>query len=251
MTIVKLKEHVWRANLDLVKHNLVFLTWGNVSGYDKNEGIVAIKPSGVSYEEIMPDDIIIVDLEGQTIEGSLTPSSDTPTHLELYKGFDGISAVVHTHSEYATMFSQANKEIPCLGTTHADYFHGPIPVTRLIRKKEVETDYEVNTGKVIIERFSDLDPHEMPAVLVAGHGPFTWGRTPDEAVKNSTVLEKVAKMAWGITFLHPAGPAALCLSRGLADERPVPRDLGVSAPAGSRSRICHDRGHDGPWRPSR
>jgi L-ribulose-5-phosphate 4-epimerase len=202
MNRLELKEKVWRANLDLVKHNLVTLTWGNVSAYDQNEGIVAIKPSGVSYEEIMPDDIVIVDLEGQIIEGALTPSSDTPTHLELYKAFEGISAVAHTHSEYATVFSQANKKIPCLGTTHADYFNGSVPVTRLIQKKEVDTDYEVNTGKVIIERFSDLDPHEMPAVLVAGHGPFTWGRTPEEAVKNSVVLEKVAKMAWGTLLLN-------------------------------------------------
>jgi L-ribulose-5-phosphate 4-epimerase len=202
MNRLELKEQVWRANLNLVKYNLVTLTWGNVSGYDQNEGIVAIKPSGVSYEELMPDDIVIIDLEGQIIEGALTPSSDTPTHLELYKAFEGISAVAHTHSEYATMFAQANREIPCLGTTHADYFNGPVPVTRLIRKKEVETDYEVNTGKVIIEHFSDLDPHEMPAVLVAGHGPFTWGRTPDEAVKNSLVLEKVAKMAWGTLLLN-------------------------------------------------
>jgi len=202
MNRLELKEQVWRANLDLAKHNLVTLTWGNVSGYDRNEKIVAIKPSGVSYEELMPDDIVMVNLEGQIIEGALTPSSDTPTHLELYKGFDGISAVAHTHSEFATVFAQANREIPCLGTTHADYFNGPVPVTRLIRKKEVETDYEVNTGKVIIERFSDLDPHEMPAVLVAGHGPFTWGRTTDEAVKNSMVLETVAKMAWGTLLLN-------------------------------------------------
>jgi L-ribulose-5-phosphate 4-epimerase len=202
MNRLELKEQVWRANLNLVKYNLVTLTWGNVSGYDRNEKIVAIKPSGVSYEELMPDDIVIVDLEGQIIEGTLTPSSDTPTHLELYKAFDGISAMVHTHSEFATVFAQANREIPCLGTTHADYFKGSVPVTRLIRKKEVDADYEVNTGKVIIERFSDLDPHEMPAVLVAGHGPFTWGRTPDEAVKNSMVLERVAKMAWGTLLLN-------------------------------------------------
>jgi L-ribulose-5-phosphate 4-epimerase len=202
MNRLELKEKVWRANLDIAKHNLVTLTWGNVSGYDQDEGIVAIKPSGVSYEEIMPDDIVIIDLEGQIVEGALTPSSDTPTHLELYKAFAGISAVAHTHSEFATVFAQANREIPCLGTTHADYFNGPVPVTRFIRKKEVEANYEVNTGKVIIERFSDLDPHKVPAVLVAGHGPFTWGRAPDEAVINSLVLEKVAKMAWGTLLIE-------------------------------------------------
>jgi L-ribulose-5-phosphate 4-epimerase len=202
MTRVELKEKVWRANLDLVKQNLVILTWGNVSGIDQNEGIMAIKPSGVSYEELMPDDIVIVDLEGKVIEGTLAPSSDTPAHLEIYKGFDEISAVAHTHSEYATIFAQANREIPCLGTTHADYFHGSVPVTRLITKKEAEEDYERNTGRVIIERFSDLNPHEIPAVLVAGHGPFTWGRTPDEAVKNNVALEKVAKMAWGTLLLN-------------------------------------------------
>ncbi len=200
MTTAELKEKVWRANLDLVKHDLVILTWGNVSSIDQDEGIIAIKPSGVSYEELKPDDIVIVDREGKVIEGTLTPSSDTPAHLEIYKSFDEISAVVHTHSEYATIFAQAKREIPCLGTTHADYFHGPVPVTRMVTPKETEEDYEKNTGRVIIERFSDLSPHEMPAVLVAGHGPFTWGRNPDEAVKNSVALEKVAKMAWG-TFL--------------------------------------------------
>ncbi len=202
MTRAELKEKVWSANLDLVKQNLVILTWGNVSGFDQNEGIMAIKPSGVAYRELMPDDIVIVDMKGKVIEGTLTPSSDTPTHLELYKSFDEISAVAHTHSEYATVFAQANREIPCLGTTHADYFHGSVPVTRLLTKKEAEENYEKNTGRVIIERFSDLNPHEIPAVLVAGHGPFTWGRTPDEAVKNSVALEKVAKIAWGTLLLN-------------------------------------------------
>jgi L-ribulose-5-phosphate 4-epimerase len=202
MTRAKLKEKVWRANLDLVKHDLVILTWGNVSGFDQEEGMMAVKPSGVSYEELMPDDIVIVDLEGKVIEGTLVPSSDTPAHLEIYKSFDEISAVAHTHSEYATVFAQANREIPCLGTTHADYFHGSIPVTRLITQKEAEKDYEKNTGRVIVERFSDLNPHEIPAVLVAGHGPFTWGRTPEDAVKNSVALENVAKMAWGTLLLN-------------------------------------------------
>jgi len=205
MNRLELKEKVWQANLDLVKHNLVILTWGNVSGYDRDEGIVAIKPSGMSYEELMPDDIVIVDLEGTVIEGALNPSSDTPTHLELYKSLEGISAVAHTHSEYATMFAQAKREIPCLVTTHADYFNGPVPVTRLISAKEVESDYERNTGKVIVERFSSLNPLEMPAVLVAGHGPFTWGRTPDDAVKTCLALEKVAQMACGTLFLNPRG----------------------------------------------
>lgn len=205
MMLNELKEKVWRANLDLDKHNLVFLTWGNVSGLDRNKGLVAIKPSGVAYEEMKPSDIVIVDLEGKIVEGALNPSSDTPTHLALYKGFDEISAVAHTHSEYATMFAQACTEIPCLGTTHADFFKGPVPITRLISQEEISEDYEKNTGKVIIERFADLNPLEMPAVLVAGHGAFTWGRIPDEAVKNCVALEKIAKMAWGTLRLNPGG----------------------------------------------
>ncbi len=191
-----LKDQVWNANLDLVKLNLVTMTWGNVSGIDRDKGFVAIKPSGVSYKNMKPSDIVIVDLEGKVVEGTLNPSSDTPTHLELYKAFHKISAVTHTHSEYATVFAQANMEIPCLGTTHADHFNGSIPLTRFISPEEVEENYEKNTGKVIIERFAGLDPLEMPAVLVPGHGVFTWGRSPDEAVKNSLALEKVAKMAW-------------------------------------------------------
>lgn len=203
MTIERLIEEVWRANLDLNKHNLVTLTWGNVSGMDREKGWIAIKPSGISYEEMKPTDMVIVDLEGKIVEGALNPSSDTPTHLELYKAFDEISAVAHTHSEYATIFAQANREIPCFGTTHADYFHGSVPVTRFISEEELDENYEMNTGKVIIERFSDLNPLEIPGVLVAGHGPFTWGRTPDEAVENSVALEKVAKMAWGTLLLNP------------------------------------------------
>ncbi len=191
-----LKDQVWNANLDLVKFNLVTMTWGNVSGIDRDKGFVAIKPSGVSYKNMRPSDIVIVDLEGKVVEGTFNPSSDTPTHLELYKAFHEISAVTHTHSEYATVFAQANMEIPCLGTTHADHFNGSIPLTRFISQEEVEENYEKNTGKVIIERFAGLDPLEMPAVLVAGHGVFIWGRSPDEAVKNSLALEKVAKMAW-------------------------------------------------------
>lgn len=190
-----LKEQVWQANLDLAKFKLVILTFGNVSGFDRREGLVAIKPSGVSYEELRPENMIIVDLDGKVAEGKLNPSSDTPSHLELYKAFSEIGGVSHAHSIYATAFAQAVMEIPCFGTTHADHFNGPVPVTRFLTRTEVEIDYEGNTGKVIVERFARIKPLEMPAVLVAGHGPFSWGRTPDEAVQNNLILETVAKMA--------------------------------------------------------
>jgi L-ribulose-5-phosphate 4-epimerase len=195
-----LKEQVWQANLALVKLNLVTATFGNVSGFDRKKGFVAIKPSGVSYEALKPSDIVLVDVEGKIVEGELNPSSDTPTHIELYKAFKQIGGATHTHSEYATMFAQACREIPCLGTTHADYFNGAIPVTRYLTEKEVKENYERNTGKVIVERFTGLNPLEMPAVLVAGHGPFAWGETPEEAVEHNLIMEKVAKMALG-TFL--------------------------------------------------
>jgi len=196
-----LKRCVWKANLDLVRHNLVILTFGNASRIDRKKGIVAIKPSGVSYEDMKPEDIVLVDLEGKVIGGKLNPSSDTPSHLELYRAFPAIGGITHVHSEHATMFAQAEREIPCLGTTHADHFNGPVPVTRRLKKSEVENDYEANTGKVIVERFKNLDPLEMPAVLVAGHGPFCWGRSVEEAVANSLILEKVAVMALGAKLL--------------------------------------------------
>jgi L-ribulose-5-phosphate 4-epimerase len=198
-----LKEQVWKANLDLVMLDLVTLTWGNVSGLDKKKGLVAIKPSGISYERMKPSHIVLVDLDGKRVEGKLNPSSDTPTHLELYKAFAEIGAVTHTHSEYATIFAQAAMEIPCLGTTHADVFNGPVPVTRFLTRAEVEKAYEKNTGKVIVERFQNLKPLEMPGVLVAGHGPFTWGKNPDEAVEHNLALEKIAKMALGTLLLRP------------------------------------------------
>lgn len=198
-----LKEKVWQANLNLSKYKLVALTFGNVSGFDRKKGLMAIKPSGISYEELKPENIVIVDLKGKVVEGNLKPSSDTPTHLKLYRAFKEIGGVSHAHSEYATIFAQAAMEIPCLGTTHADYFHGPIPVTRYLSQKEVREDYEGNTGKVIIERLAGLNPLEMPAVLVAGHGPFCWGRTPLEAVESSLILEKVAKMALGTLLANP------------------------------------------------
>jgi len=202
----ELKESVWKANLDLVKTGLVMLTFGNVSGIDRRRGIIAIKPSGVVYDAMKADDIVLVDLEGNVVEGWLNPSSDTPTHVEIYKAFPQVGGVAHAHSVYATIFAQARREIPCFGTTHADHFHGPVPLTRLLVEVEVAGAYERNTGKIVVERFAGLDPLELPAVLVAGHGPFTWGRTPAEAVETALVLEQTAKMAFGAMALDPRLP---------------------------------------------
>jgi L-ribulose-5-phosphate 4-epimerase len=199
----KLKEKVLNANLALVKYNLVTLTWGNVSGIDRKKGLIVIKPSGVDYEKMRSEDMVIVDLNGKRIEGRLNPSSDTPTHIELYKAFPNIGGISHSHSEYATIFAQVSMEIPCFGTTHADHFNGPIPVTRFLTEKEVNSEYEFNTGKIISERFKALDPESIPAVLVAGHAPFAWGKDPEDAVENNLVLERVAKMAWNCLALKP------------------------------------------------
>ncbi|HHF51347.1 MAG: L-ribulose-5-phosphate 4-epimerase AraD [Candidatus Aminicenantes bacterium] len=196
-----LKQTVCRANCDIIKSHLVTLTWGNVSGFDNQKKLIVIKPSGVSYEELKPECMVVVDLKGSIVEGDLKPSSDTLIHIELYKVFNGIGSVVHTHSDYASMFAQARKEIPCLGTTHADRFYGSVPVTRPLRQDEVERSYEKNTGSVIVETFKKRDPLACPAVLVSGHGPFAWGKTPDEAVETSIALEKIAKMAWGTLAL--------------------------------------------------
>jgi L-ribulose-5-phosphate 4-epimerase len=203
MMLDKLKKEVWQANLDLVRYGLVILTFGNASGIDRKKGLVVIKPSGVSYDGMKPSDMVVVGLDGKVVEGTLNPSSDTPTHLALYRAFPGAGGIVHVHSEYATMFAQAGKEIPCLGTTHADHFHGQVPVTRLLTKREVAADYEGNTGRVIVERFAGLDAIGTPAVLVAGHGPFAWGKTPGEAARNALVLERTAKTALGTLTLDP------------------------------------------------
>ena len=206
----KLKRQVLEANLALVENGLVVLTWGNVSGIDREKSLVAIKPSGVAYDKLKVESMVVVDLKGEVIEGKLKPSMDTASHIALYKAWPEIGGVCHTHSPYAVMFSQARREIPCLGTTHADHFYGAVPVTRLLTEKEVEGNYEANTGKVILElfaRISGLKPLAMPAVLVANHGPFCWGRTAMDAVNNCLALEEIAKMALGTLQLNPkAGP---------------------------------------------
>lgn len=207
-----LKQEVCKANLDLVKYGLVVFTWGNVSGIDRQAGIVAIKPSGVSYDELVPEQIVLLDLGGNVVEGDLRPSSDTPTHLELYRSFEGVGGICHTHSAAATMWAQAHRDIPCFGTTHADHFYGSIPVTDVMTPAEIQQDYEANTGLVIVRRFAKIDPMQMPAVLVAGHGPFTWGKDANASVTNAVVLEEVAKMAGGTLGLNPSqGPISQTL----------------------------------------
>jgi len=199
----QLKRAVCDANIELQTHKLVIYSWGNVSGIDHAAGIVAIKPSGVSYDELTADKIVLLDLDGNIVEGDLRPSSDTPSHLELYRNFETVGGICHTHSVNAAMWAQANREIPCLGTTHADFFYGPIPLTETMTADEIKTDYELNTGKVIVRRFAGLDPLQMPAVLVANHGPFTWGKTPAAAVESAVVLEQVAAMALGAIIINP------------------------------------------------
>ncbi len=199
----QLKKSVCRANLELQKQNLVIYSWGNVSGIDRKKGVIAIKPSGVPYEKLTPEKIVLLDLQGNVIEGKLRPSSDTPTHLELYRSFSDIGGICHTHSIYATMWAQACREIPPLGTAGADYFYGAVPVTDVMTDSEIKSDYELNTGRIIVKRFKNIDPLQMPAVLVACHGPFTWGESPEKAVENAAVLENTAKLAFGALLLNP------------------------------------------------
>jgi L-ribulose-5-phosphate 4-epimerase len=211
----ELKKAVCQANIDLEKQRLVIYSWGNVSGIDRSAGIVVIKPSGVMYGELTPDKMVVLDPEGKIIEGTLNPSSDTPTHLELYRNFEAIGGICHTHSPSSTMWAQACKEIPCFGTTHADAFYGPVPVTDIMTNEQIHSDYELNTGKVIIERFTGLDPIQMPAVLVANHGPFTWGADPAAAVEATVVLEQIAAMALGTITINPDQSQ---ISRALLDK---------------------------------
>ncbi len=211
----ELKKEVYEANMLLPKYNLVTFTWGNVSGIDREKGLMVIKPSGVDYEIMKPDDMVVLDLKtGERVEGKLNPSSDTPTHLELYRSFPDIGGVVHTHSPYATSWAQAGRDIPCYGTTHADYFYGSIPCLRVLTKEEIEDAYEENTGCLIVNEFKAkrLDHTAVPACLCKNHGPFAWGKSTHEAVHNAVVLEEVAKMALRTEMIKP-------------DVKPAPQEL--------------------------
>ena len=204
----ELKRQVYEANMELPKRGLITYTWGNVSGIDREKGLFVIKPSGVDYDSLKPEDMVVMDLEGNKVEGGYNPSSDTPTHLELYKAFPKLGGIVHTHSPWATSWAQAGRGIPCYGTTHADYFYGEIPCARSLTQQEIEGAYEQNTGFVIIETFREKDPMHVPGVLCANHGPFTWGKDAAEAVHNAVVLEEVAKMAYRTEHLaHNVQPA--------------------------------------------
>jgi L-ribulose-5-phosphate 4-epimerase len=207
MLLPELREQVLQANLELVRRGLVLYSFGNASGISRSEGLVTIKPSGVPYEELTPEHLVVTDLDGRIVEGNLRPSSDLPTHLVLYKAFPKIGAVVHTHSEYATSWAQARRPIPCFGTTHADYFHGPVPVTDAMTQAEIKSEYEKNTGDVIVRAFQRIDYASVPGVLVASHAPFAWGPDAATAAHNAVVLEAVARMAYfTVTINESAAP---------------------------------------------
>lgn len=211
----QLKAEVCQANVELPKYGLVTFTWGNVSGYDRQSGLMVIKPSGVPYEELKPEHMVVLDLEGNIVEGSMRPSSDTPTHLVLYRSFPGIGGIVHTHSPWATVWSQAGQGIPALGTTQADYFYGTIPCTRAMTDAEIKGEYEAETGHVIVETFSGMDPNRVPGVLVNSHAPFAWGKNAMDALHNAVVLEEVAKMAYHTRQLNSGVPS---MSQTLLDK---------------------------------
>jgi L-ribulose-5-phosphate 4-epimerase len=228
-----LRVDVLEANLEIVRRGLVLYTFGNASGIDRETGLVAIKPSGVPYEKMTPEDLVITDLDGGIVEGSLRPSSDLGTHLRLYREFPTIGGVVHTHSEYATAWAQAGREIPAYGTTHADYFYGPVPVTEELTDEEIGGDYVLNTGHAIVRRFRDLDPEALPGVLVRGHAPFAWGKTSADAAHNGVVLEAVARMAYYTATLNTACEG---VSRALLD-RHYFRKHGAKATYGQKDRM--------------
>jgi L-ribulose-5-phosphate 4-epimerase len=215
MKLRSLREEVLQANLELVRRGLVLFTFGNASGISREDGLVAIKPSGVDYDTMKPEDLVVVDLDGKIVEGNLRPSSDLPTHLVLYKSFPAIGGVAHTHSRFATSWAQAQSPIPCFGTTHADYFHGPVPVTRPLTAAQIRDDYELNTGRAIVRTIGKQDPLNVPGVLVAGHAPFCWGKTPADAAHNAVLVEEIATMA-----LHTlaANPKARPISKVLHEK---------------------------------
>ena len=202
-----LKTEVLETNLELVRQGLVIDTFGNASGISRPDGLVVIKPSGVPYHSMKPEDLVVTDMEGRVVEGSKRPSTDLPTHLVLYRSFPGIGGVAHTHSRHAAAWAQAGREIPCLGTTHADYFCGPVPITEALTADEVESEYEANTGVIIALRFAELDPTRVPGVLVHGHGPFCWGKTPQAASHTAVMLEEIARMALETLAINPAATA--------------------------------------------
>jgi L-ribulose-5-phosphate 4-epimerase len=202
--LTALRQEVLEANLELFRRGLAIYTFGNASGISRDKGLVVIKPSGAPYESMKAEDLVATDLEGRVVEGGLRPSSDLPTHLALYRAFPALGGVAHTHSACATAWAQAGREIPCLGTTHADCFRGPIPVTAPLSPEEIQTDYELNTGRAIVKRFAGLDPMEMRAALVAGHGPFCWGASASQAAHNAVILEEIARIAYWTVMLNPA-----------------------------------------------
>jgi L-ribulose-5-phosphate 4-epimerase len=214
MSLESLRESVLEANLEVVRRGLVLYTWGNASGIDRASGSVVIKPSGVPYDTLRASDLVVTDLEGKAVEGSLRPSSDLATHLEIYKAFPGVGGVVHTHSRFATAWAQASREIPCLGTTHADYFYGSVPLTAHLASEEIE-DYELNTGRAIVRRFENLDPLAVPGVLVIGHAPFCWGKDAMEAARHAVILEEMAAIAYYAVTLNAAAP---CLPQEIQDK---------------------------------
>lgn len=215
MKLQRLREEVLEANLELVRRGLVLYTFGNASGIARDEGLVVIKPSGIPYQGMKPEDLVVTDLDGKIVEGTLHPSSDLPAHLVLYRAFPGIGGIAHTHSRAATAWAQAQREIPCFGTTHADYFHGPVPVTKPLLPAEIRSDYEANTGHAIVRRFKRLNPLHVPGVIVAGHAPFCWGSTPAEAAHHAVVVEEIAAIALQTLV---ANPKARSISKPLRDK---------------------------------
>jgi L-ribulose-5-phosphate 4-epimerase len=232
MQLEELRKEVLEANLELVRRGLVIFTFGNASGFDRDRGLVVIKPSGVPYDKLTPEDLVVTDLKGAIVEGTLRPSSDLATHLALYQAFDGVNGIVHTHSRYATAWAQAGRDVPCFGTTHADYVCGALPVTRSMLPEEIQSDYEWNTGQVIVERFRDLDPLSTSAVLVAGHAPFCWGPSVTEAAHTAVVVEELAHMALLTVTINSEATA---ISESLRDKHFF-RKHGAAAYYGQHSR---------------